>query len=277
MSETSFHTRPKDKATRLTRRTFLGGITVAAGAAAWRFAIQPRRLDDTPRGAPAEHPQALPLIGEWGPQSTLADQSFNLQADGSSAFWFRSEGAPPGLQVVLGSYSLETKVHADLITASLSARSSAEQLSQAGIYPVSVTVPGLRTSQLVGYFHIFPKDADEPFSTSSIDLLAFETVKYLDVSGWGPLSTRVNQAFNEQRDGRSAFWVRCSQDLPAGAFLALDGTPLLSSVNGALITAGIFSALAARIVAQPGSHTLQLVDPVNRRVQKVGDFQVEEE
>ena len=277
MSETSFQARPEDKATRLTRRTFLVGITVAAGAAAWRFAIQPLAPDDTPGEAPTKHTQPLLSIREWGPQSTLVDQSFNLQADGSSAFWFRADDAPPDLQILLGSYSLETKVHADLITASLSANKSGQQLSQPGIYPVSASSPRLKSSQLVGYFHIFPENEAQDFSTSSIDLLGFETVKYLQISGWAPLTTGVNQPFNRQRDGRSAFWVRCSQDLPAGAFLALGGIPLLSSVKGSIITAGVFPALTTRIVSRPGLHNLQLVDPTNRRVQKVGDFQVEEE
>ncbi len=277
MSETPFQTQSESRSTRLTRRVFLGGVTTAGSAAVWRFAIQPFWPGDTPREALSIQAQALSEISEWGPQSTLAGDPFNLQADGSSALWFKTAGAPLGLQVVLGSYSMETKVQAELITASLSTSNSALLLGVAGIFPVSFSIPHLPTNRLVGYFHIFPKDGSRQYATSSVDSLGFENEKYLQISSWGPPATKVKQVFNPQGDGRSAFWVQSSHDLPLGVFLALDGIPLLSNVSGSIITAGVFAALTEQIVSQAGSHTLQLVDPANRRLQAVGKFVVEQD
>jgi phosphoglycerol transferase MdoB-like AlkP superfamily enzyme len=69
-------------------------------------------------------PPPPPEIVAWGPRELVAGTAFNLQPDGSSAFWFEVRHAPPAIVVRLDGRPLATVLGADgLVSASLPPRS----------------------------------------------------------------------------------------------------------------------------------------------------------
>ena len=216
----------------------------------------------------------LAQVMNWGPQSTQSPIAFNRQPDGSSALWFKSSGVSKELTVVLGEQELETRIHPDLLTARLSQEQASLLLPVATTYSVMFVARASSAAQLVGYFHNFPGGPGKAFSPVPMDLNGFSTTSSWPIEDWGPTGSAVGLAFNQQSDGKSAFWVRASKELPRGPFLILGGIPLPSLSQGSLITAAVVPALVRRFVSRPGKHRLQLVDPASRRVQTVGDFEV---
>ncbi|MCL4395179.1 MAG: hypothetical protein M1482_10325, partial [Chloroflexi bacterium] len=57
---------------------------------------------------PHSAPAAAVQIVDFGPQNVTLGQSFNTQADGASALWFKTHNAKPGLVLVIGNDQLPT-------------------------------------------------------------------------------------------------------------------------------------------------------------------------
>jgi hypothetical protein len=215
-------------------------------------------------------------VAEWGPQSTVVGTPFNQQPNGSSAFWFRAENAFGNISTTIDDVQLRTRVQPGLITAALDGPPLTEVLNRPGIYAVGLRIEQARESQLVGFFHILPRPGELEFAAVPIDLATFELGTSLEFEGWGPGSTKPGQGFNQQRDGSSAFWVRATTDLPPGVFLTFAGIPLLSTRNGPLITGALIPALVERLISRAGTHDLQLADPINQMIYRVGNFAVQD-
>jgi hypothetical protein len=90
---------------------------------------------------------------------------------------------------------------------------------------------------------------------------------------WGPQSTKVNQPFNTQADGHSGLWFRFT-GAPIGAVIVIDGEEMPTTVLEDIVTSGLFGALQTRMLANPGNYAVELVDPVRRIRQPIGDFVV---
>lgn len=90
---------------------------------------------------------------------------------------------------------------------------------------------------------------------------------------WGPQSTKANEPFNTQADGHSGLWFRFT-GAPIGAVIVIDGEEMPTTVLEDIVTSGLFGALQTRMLANPGSYPVELVDPMRRIRQPIGDFVV---
>ncbi len=207
-------------------------------------------------------------ITDWGPHSTIQGEAFNLQPDGSSAFWMRTAGAPSDARVLLGSISLKTTVTESTVTADLQPAQSSLVLDRVGTYPVYLVSDGALEMQHVGEFQVLAKP---PVETIVLDSLKLETIA--GVKDWGPRQASVGVGFNVQPGGESAFWVRVAQSVPSNTRLYLGTAPLRTTVQADMVTA-VASGEARALLDRPGSYELYLVDPDQRRKQVVGEFLV---
>ncbi len=207
-------------------------------------------------------------ITDWGPHSTLEGETFNIQPDGSSAFWFRAAGAPSDTRVLLGDVSLKTTVSEATVTADLKPGQASRVLNQVGTYAVYLVSDGALEAQHVGEFEVRSKPSDEPTR-----LEAFSTEAITGIESWGPHQTTLGVGFNVQPGGESAFWVKVAPPLAPGTSLYLGTVPLKTTVQTDVVTATV-NGEAQALLDRPGRVELYLVDPVNRRKQMVGEFQI---
>lgn len=90
-------------------------------------------------------------IDHWGPKQTKLGSGFNLQPDGSSAFWIRINCAPQSTIMQLGDHNLETTVRSDLVTARLLDKSA---LLEEGTFTVKLFDPASGELLRAGDFSI---------------------------------------------------------------------------------------------------------------------------
>ncbi len=109
-----------------------------------------------------------------------------------------------------------------------------------------------------------------PAQASTTINLAENTV-FCPIIRWGPQQTTVDQPFNQQKDGRSAWWLK-TDCAPKNARWLLDGQPLDTVVRLPVITAALH---ADALLETPGQHKLELLDPETGLIQLIGLFQVE--
>ncbi len=93
---------------------------------------------------------------------------------------------------------------------------------------------------------------------------------FCPITRWGPKKTRVGQPFNQQPDGRSAWWLK-TDCAPRNARWLLDSKPLDTVVRLPVITAALH---ADELLKKPGRHKLELLDPETGLTQSIGDFVV---
>jgi phosphoglycerol transferase MdoB-like AlkP superfamily enzyme len=93
-------------------------------------------------------------IEAWGPKIAHEGQSFNLQPNGNSAFWIKTECAPTEVAIVFDDKLIKTTRNLPLITGGLKAES---YLSRPGKYDVKLYDPSTGDTQEVGQLHIKAK------------------------------------------------------------------------------------------------------------------------
>lgn len=152
-----------------------------AGVPAWEigeFEVVKLPVADDPQTRTVDIPAGSCQISvqKWGPQSTSQGVKFNVQPDGSMAFWL-------ALDVGIGSPELHVgELNLPLLLAGNSASASTYDLSlinQPGTYPVSVHCPGQPAVSL-GEFSVIPTEA------SVMSTARPEQVCKVEVSSWGP-------------------------------------------------------------------------------------------
>lgn len=91
---------------------------------------------------------AFRRVAAWGPQESPVGEGFNIQPDGSSAFWIQSRCAPPQTEIFLGTQQLRATVSMDLLTANL-----VDQAGRRGdVLPLVLRDPLSGERVLVGHF-----------------------------------------------------------------------------------------------------------------------------
>ena len=102
----------------------------------------------------------LPVVVEaslerWGPRRTAAGKGFNVQADGSSALWFRFASLDPHpYEVYFGASPLRTTVvpRRNLITATVTKGQVRRLTSKPGEIPIHLVNTAQGVKQLMGLF-----------------------------------------------------------------------------------------------------------------------------
>ncbi|MEP6389974.1 MAG: LTA synthase family protein [Halioglobus sp.] len=90
-------------------------------------------------------------IEAWGPVSTKERQPFNLQPNGNSAFWIKTECAPENVSIMFDDNPIKTTRNLPIITGGFKAES---YLSRPGKYDVKLYDPASGKTKEVGQLHI---------------------------------------------------------------------------------------------------------------------------
>ena len=90
----------------------------------------------------------------------------------------------------------------------------------------------------------------------------------LEITSWGPQSTKAGEVFNKQPDGGAALWVRVNQPLDGEvAAIEFNGTLLQGIVSGNLVTA----IVPAPLYARPGTFNLHVIVRKGSRTEQSKD------
>ena len=90
----------------------------------------------------------------------------------------------------------------------------------------------------------------------------------LEITSWGPTSTKAGVVFNKQPDGAAALWVRLNQSLDGNAAaIEFNGTLLQGIISGNLVTA----AVPAPLYAKPGVFTLHVIVRTGNKTMQSND------
>ncbi len=95
-------------------------------------------------------------VDSWGPQEVFAGERFNLQPDGSSAFWMRTDCAPEHVMLEFDGQLIETSERLPILTAALNAD---RHLMQEGTWPVGLYDPQVRRHYPIGTLKVLPARA----------------------------------------------------------------------------------------------------------------------
>lgn len=144
----------------------------------------------------------------------------------------------------------------------------------------SVRVPDTlryRLFETPGEFPIWLYDpvVDRRQRLGTLTVLAAEgegEARFCAVDAWGPKQTRAGQAFNEQPDGASAFWLLIDC-FPDTTVVTLDGVrvPTTLRPTDGLITTHIENTA---LYAEPGEYAVALLDTASGETRPVGTFLV---
>lgn len=143
-------------------------------------------------------------VNDWGPKATVQGAGFNVQADGSSAFWF-SLSAVTGHPVLnIGEQVVQLEVSGNRASARLP---DERLLHQPGRHPLTLQCAG-QPGVPIGEFIV---DAAAGVVQQSAGPAADQRRCAVEVASWGPQSTTVGTPFNQQPDGSSALWLKSPQ------------------------------------------------------------------
>jgi hypothetical protein len=93
----------------------------------------------------------------------------------------------------------------------------------------------------------------------------------VEVTNWGPRSTEQGEPFNVQPDGHSGLWFAAT-NAPSWVKIVIAGTEAPTTVLDRAITSGLFGEEGYRVLSTPGSHPIELYDPVSGIRQPIGEF-----
>ena len=93
---------------------------------------------------------------QWGPLEVFAGERFNPQPDGSSAFWLKTDCAPPRAMLRFDGHLLETMRDVSVLTAQLDAD---PYLRQEGEWPLELYDPDTRQHLPIGTLRVLPARA----------------------------------------------------------------------------------------------------------------------
>lgn len=200
-------------------------------------------------------------LKNWGPKKTLRGQPFNQQPDGHSGLWFQIEGAPARVKIMIDGEIAKTSVSTDVVTSGLFGETQERILATPGRYPIALVDPVERIKQPIGDLVVEagPK-ASRPDSGGG----------FCPITRWGPQSTRVGVARNEQPDGAMGVWA-FTDCLPPGATLRFGDDPLPLTRT----KFGFTSKIALPLIGAPGKIPLVLEDPETGAALTVGTVTIE--
>ena len=115
------------------------------------------------------------------------------------------------------------------------------------------------------------ENTGRPATATGID--SYTLGELAPVTNWGPRKTLQGRTFNEQLDGHSGLWFKV-QGAPGHARIAIDGEMLDTRVRDKLVVTGLRGDTQARILANPGRYAVDLVDPIRKIRQPIGEFLV---
>lgn len=208
-------------------------------------------------------PSCALSVQAWGPEGTTEGIPFNVQGQGRSAFWFKTDEARGELKVEVGGEVTDLLVAGKAASASFQ---DPEFLKKPGRYPVRAFCAGVPAWE-IGHFVVTKATSVKDVQSANND--NHTDICHISVQQWGPQSTPSGVKFNVQPDGSVAFWLTVE---------AAGGTPELKigEQKAPLFLAGnkaSASFLDPVFPARPGSHPVSVQCPGQPSI-SIGEFMV---
>ena len=213
----------------------LAALSVAAGGAA-------------EEEASARVYRSFATVKHWGPDRTNQGEIFNVQGDGSGAFWVSLDGdVSDSLVLVLDGMLLVTTVSGSLVTAVVPPSEAQRIVSEPGQYRVELLDVARDWVQPLGALRVDPVTIMATLEDGS------SSTAFCKPAAWGPHQAVEGRAFNEQPDGSSAIWVRIGC-VPSDTVLLLAGQRLPTTLSTGVVTA----LVSAELGLARGSYPVEL-------------------
>jgi|GEM_PF-1241034 len=203
-------------------------------------------------------------LKNWGDQSTLQGQKFNVQPDGHSGLWFQFEGAPAHAKITIDGEIVRTVISDKVVTSGLFERMQERILSTPGLYEIALIDPVRKIKQTIGNFEV-KADLRGTFLRGERETL------FCAATAWGPEQTQVGVAANEQPDGSMGVWVQ-TPCFPEGGQLMFVEDLLKTTIREFGVTATIPLAL----LGVPGEHPLYFYDVETEQKSLIGHILLRE-
>lgn len=213
----------------------------------YALALKPADLVAPPPGKAAPARAKELRIKAYGPADTTVGMKFNIQPDGSSAFWFTSEGATSRTVVTLNGKELATTVAAGGKFVTAVAPDAA--LAQPGSYVLSLVDKSTGRQSGVAPFKVLPKAAPAPAAKPASPLPPPA------VSKWGPRETEAGVDFNPH-GGTSTLWFILGR--PAGDATVLFGGKPIETIAGK--DCELSANVPRNLYEKPGDYSIVILD-----------------
>jgi hypothetical protein len=117
---------------------FLTSCSKEGGIDAYPAATGVRAAESAQKSPPVLGTPELPGVVDYGPKEAEVGKSFNVQANGSSAMWFRMNRSLDGgrVTVVVGGRTSPAVIDGTLLTTTV----PAELIAKPGVIPVVITI-----------------------------------------------------------------------------------------------------------------------------------------
>jgi hypothetical protein len=172
-----------------------------------------------------------------------------------SVFWFAAPGAAHHLRIVISGSELIPTFQDSGFSVQIGDALLHELGRTPGEVPIWLWDPVRQIRQQVGVLTVAPKIE----------------AGICPVEAWGPRSTQAAAVFNEQPDGRSAFWVSVPARVPDTTVLVFNGVELPTRVGDKVVTAAVPDPSLYRL---PGDYGLELLDGLTGEFCQIGTFKV---
>lgn len=190
-------------------------------------------------------------IEDWGPQTTTRGVVFNPQSDGHGGIWFKARGDIATTRVHFAGEELPVTASKPGFTIGLRDPALSQLINSVGEYDIWAHDFRRDKRQLLGTFRVLEGEDD------------------CAVLDWGPQCARINDPFNAQPNGDSAFWIRMNCAVRS-ATVMLNSMVLPTTCREDLVTARVL----AGTTLETGRHALTVSLASGDRVE-VGSFRVD--
>ena len=192
-------------------------------------------------------------VSNWGPQTMVLGEAFNVQSSGSSALWFSLENGRGEPKLMINGQSHEILLAGEIASVSLDA---VKLFNKPGSYPLQwVCDDG--SKGVVGTFIV--TDSMETGKSAVASSVSKESTQEdtckMSVKDWGPRTVTIGSAFNRQPDGKDAIWMIVEERVGQPDFM-IDGHRMAGIFSGDSASLSIDSAL---IFKKPGEYPLKWI------------------
>ncbi|MCC5865984.1 MAG: hypothetical protein JJU31_12745 [Wenzhouxiangella sp.] len=177
-------------------------------------------------------------VSYWGPDRTNQGEIFNIQSDGSGAFWVRLDGdISDSLVLRLDGEPLLTTVSGSLVTAVVAPAEAQRIVSVPGQYRLELLDVARNWVQPLGALRVDPVTVMATLADGTTSRV------FCQPADWGPRQAVEGQPFNQQPGGDSAIWVRIDC-VPTDTVMQLGAHYLPTTLSDGVVT--------ALVAAEPG-------------------------
>jgi len=171
-------------------------------------------------------------VKAWGPKKTCVGVPFNQQLDGHSSNWFSIVGYSGPLEVYFGGKKVKTTFKGPVATTRIEGGFFDDLTAHEGEHDIVMFNPADNVKQKIGVFKIASKNG------SSVTQAGSNSKAFGKIVSWGPKKTKKLTAFNIQKDGSSALWIKT--ECPSlDVKVILGGVELPTAIKRDIVTARV--------------------------------------